>query len=88
MKCTDIYLQNATVLKDGVSYLIFNRMQNVFQILSGKNGCFAPRLQANDLSEATGFVSEKKEVASEVRDRSAAVNGALQYGTYSAPATR
>lgn len=64
------------------SYLMFNRPQNVFAVMSRKENGFAPGLQANDLADAIGTVSEKKEVEAKVWDSSAAVDKALQYVPY------
>lgn len=63
-------------------YIMFNRTENLFEVLSRREDGYALRSHANDLAESTGPVSETKEVASKVSERSAAVEKALQSVTY------
>lgn len=68
-----------TSTKSVFSYIIFNLTRNVIEVLLRQENVFAPRLQVNDLAEATSPVSEKQRVAAEVYDRLAAVVRALWY---------
>lgn len=57
---------------------MFNRTQNTFEVLARKDDGFALRSLANELSEATSPMIKKEEVATEVWERSEAVDKTLQ----------
>lgn len=63
-------------------HFMVSRTRDVFQILSTRQDGLVPKLQAIDLLEATGALTKKKEVASKVWNRSAAVYETLQCVTY------
>lgn len=60
-----------------VLYLVFNRNQNVFELLSRKTYGFVLKFRA--AGEAYGSVSEKEEVVAEVWGISTVVNETLYY---------
>lgn len=63
------------------SYVMFNFIRNVYQVLLRRKDDIAPIFQNDAFRESSASINAEKEVTAEMQERSATVNELLQYVT-------